>query len=209
MTKILHFPHKNRINKFGASSSETSAPGWDSGLIPADSTTPNLTSGSTPSVEEEMSISLMLAVWPLKSLTIHEKFILMALADYANSDAVCWPCMATLAEKAAMSKATARKAVASLESKGLLYRSFRTGHATKYHIKLTPLQSSGVEDRPHSKRAPLRSNTAHHPATMERQNLSLEPVKKQQDFSCEEKEEREVSPELREMLDNLYNGMKA
>lgn len=205
---ILTFPHKKRINGIGVAPRNKYVEKGQR-IASADSLAQSLTSQHANCARVDMSISLMLAVWPIKSLTTNEKFVLIALADYANSDAVCWPCMSTLAEKTAMSKACARKAVASLEGKGLLHRSFRTGHATKYHIKLTPLQSGGVDSRPHSKRVPPLSNVAHHPATMERQNLSLEPVKKQQAFSFENKEEREVTPELREMLDNLYKSIKA
>lgn len=93
-----------------------------------------------------------------------------------------------LSRASAMSKASARKAIASLEAKGLLQRKYRTGHATKYHLKITPLQCGGVSKQPFSNTALPRSNRAHHPAVMERQNLPLEPVKNLEGLSLENNE---------------------
>lgn len=135
MTKILHFPHKERKMEFGASSSENQYPGRDSGLISADSTTPNLTSGSTPSVEEEMCVKLMAAIWPL-DIPIIEKAVLVALADYVNKDDVdsCYPGLESLSLKCRLSKRQLLRHLKTLEKKGFLRRKFRSNHSTIYVI---------------------------------------------------------------------------
>ena len=65
MTKILHFPHKERKMEFGATRSENRTR-MGQQLAVADSTTANLTIRSTPTVEEEMAHRYVAAVLPIK-----------------------------------------------------------------------------------------------------------------------------------------------
>ena len=43
-----------------------------------------------------MSIKIMSKVWSLEYLDIKEKMVLLALADAANDDGICWPKNTTL-----------------------------------------------------------------------------------------------------------------
>ena len=50
-----------------------------------------------------MSVRLMTEVWAV-SLPDSEKLVLLALADCANDEGLCWPSMATLARKCSNSE---------------------------------------------------------------------------------------------------------
>lgn len=93
-----------------------------------------------------MSIQIMTLVWKL-NLPDSEKLALLALADNANDEGVCWPSMATLARKCSKSDRTVQRSIQSLEEKGHLTREERPGKGVLYHIhprqddtpeKLTP-----------------------------------------------------------------------
>lgn len=60
--------------------------------------------------------------WAFKQegLTMTEKFVLIALADYANENHMCFPAHEKTAKRVAASKSTVQRAVKGLENKGLL-----------------------------------------------------------------------------------------
>lgn len=60
--------------------------------------------------------------WAFKQegLTMAEKFVLIALADYANEAHMCFPAHEKTANRVAASRSTVKRAVKSLEQKGLL-----------------------------------------------------------------------------------------
>lgn len=60
--------------------------------------------------------------WAFKQegLTMTEKFVLIALADYANESHMCFPAHEKTAKRVAASKSTVQRAVKGLEDKGLL-----------------------------------------------------------------------------------------
>jgi hypothetical protein len=70
-----------------------------------------------------MSIRLMTDVWDIPNVgSATVRLVLLALADQASDDGVCWPFMATIASRADCGLSSARKACAELESQGLLTR---------------------------------------------------------------------------------------
>lgn len=75
----------------------------------------------------------MTAVWELR-LPDSEKLALLALADCANDEGLCWPSMATLARKCSKSDRTLQKAVMALCEKGHLSRDERPGKGVLYRI---------------------------------------------------------------------------
>jgi hypothetical protein len=73
-----------------------------------------------------MSISIMSAVWKNGPPNSTERFVLLALADYANDAGQgINPAFATIAKKCAISRRTAIRAVDSLIEQGYLARSLR------------------------------------------------------------------------------------
>lgn len=67
-----------------------------------------------------MSIRVMTAVWDNAGVQGSELLVLLALADWADDNGVCWPAMSTLADKARISERSAQRACRSLVEKGLL-----------------------------------------------------------------------------------------
>ncbi|SNT07175.1 Helix-turn-helix domain-containing protein [Sphingomonas laterariae] len=80
-----------------------------------------------------MSIRIMSAVWGLK-LGDSDKLVLLALADQANDDGVCWPSMASLAAKCSKSDRTVQAAIKSLVESGHLSRLERPGKGVRYTV---------------------------------------------------------------------------
>jgi hypothetical protein len=67
-----------------------------------------------------VSISAINAVWKLTSLPGLDKSVLLALADYANADGLCWPSVETLARKSAWSERAVQDAIRRLVEKRFL-----------------------------------------------------------------------------------------
>lgn len=66
-----------------------------------------------------MSVKLMAQVWDMEMKAI-EKIVLLALADYADDDGVCWPRQNTIAIKTGVSRQTVNQKMKQLEADGLL-----------------------------------------------------------------------------------------
>lgn len=62
----------------------------------------------------------MAQVWELPCSTHTEKLVLLALADNANDQYICWPSIETLARKTDLTEAGVRKQVKKLVTSGLL-----------------------------------------------------------------------------------------
>lgn len=63
---------------------------------------------------------------PTSEIGMTNKFVLLALADYADKDGLCFPSQATLGDKVALSERTIRTCLADLETKGLISRTPRS-----------------------------------------------------------------------------------
>ncbi|MDR0256610.1 MAG: helix-turn-helix domain-containing protein [Stenotrophomonas maltophilia] len=83
-----------------------------------------------------MSTIIMSQCWPLQSLSVTQKAVLISLADQANDDGVCWPAVGTIAARCCMSARAVRTAMDHLEAVGLLTRDRRFNSSTVY--KVTP-----------------------------------------------------------------------
>lgn len=56
-----------------------------------------------------MSIKLMSAIWHNGPSSQTERFVMLALADYANDDGVCWPSVTAIAEKTCITERSVRR----------------------------------------------------------------------------------------------------
>lgn len=72
-----------------------------------------------------MSVEAMAWAWKQGDLNDGEKLTLMALADHAHDDGVCWPSNGLLAKKLGVSDRAVRGRIEKLEAKGLLRREER------------------------------------------------------------------------------------
>ena len=88
-----------------------------------------------------MSVRIMTAVWTV-NLPDSEKIVLLALADSANDEGLCWPSMATLASKCSKSDRTVQAAIKSLVARGHMSRSEVPGKGCRYIIHPTPEATS-------------------------------------------------------------------
>lgn len=88
-----------------------------------------------------MSIRWMTAVFDALRPHGADRLMLVALADNANDEGVCWPSIPTLAKKCAVEPRTAQRTIRRLEEKGYLVTEDRPGKSTVYHLQrdaLTP-----------------------------------------------------------------------
>ncbi|KKM01018.1 hypothetical protein LCGC14_1798610 [marine sediment metagenome] len=96
-----------------------------------------------------MSIALMTKVWESELPTHTHKFILLAFADHASDDGLCWPSVTRIARRSQLSRRQTQRIITDLKKLGVL--ALLEGH--KHHQtplyklrgdKLTPLPSSEV-----------------------------------------------------------------
>ena len=73
-----------------------------------------------------MSVRAMTWVWGLEELPQKETLVLLALADQANDEGLCWPRLDTLAPKSRMSVRSVKRAVAFLRRAGLVETTIRS-----------------------------------------------------------------------------------
>lgn len=88
-----------------------------------------------------MSIRLMSDIWKsAKDVKSERLIVLLALADWANDEGLCWPKMETIAEKARTSKDGASRIVAWLEEEGYLTieRGTGRGNNSTYIVHTEP-----------------------------------------------------------------------
>lgn len=65
-----------------------------------------------------MSVEVMACVWRSSRQKGGKLLVLLAMADFANDEGLCWPSVATLAKKARLSDRQAQRALRELESDG-------------------------------------------------------------------------------------------
>lgn len=82
------------------------------------------------------------------------KIVLLALADYANGDGVCFPGQQSLAKKCSIAERTLRDKLTRLEELGLVARRRRQdsdGYRTSDEYRLLPANPAGRDVRPTGK----------------------------------------------------------
>lgn len=98
-----------------------------------------------------MSIQWMNKVWSHSNKSGATLLVLLAIADHANDDGVCWPSIATLATKARISERQAKRVIAALEADGDIevMRGDGRTHTSTYRLKndnLTPISRAEKGD---------------------------------------------------------------
>lgn len=83
-----------------------------------------------------MSIKLMTAVWEREDLSSTHKLVLLALADWANDEGLCWPSINRLAVKASLTTRAVQKSIRALEQVGFVRREEVTGKGNRYWISI-------------------------------------------------------------------------
>jgi hypothetical protein len=83
-----------------------------------------------------MSIRIMTNVWEHAGITPTQKLVLLALADWANDEGLCWPSINRLAAKSCLTPRCIQKTIRSLEDCDLIRREEVTGKGNRYWITL-------------------------------------------------------------------------
>ena len=83
-----------------------------------------------------MSIKLMTAVWEREDLTSTHKLVLLALADWANDEGLCWPSINRLAVKASLTTRGIQKSIRTLEQLGFVRREEVAGKGNRYWLTI-------------------------------------------------------------------------
>ena len=92
-----------------------------------------------------MSIKLMCAVWEMQDISSTTKLVLLALADSANDEGVCWPSLTTIARKSSLSRSTVAEVLSNLERQQVISRDRgNVGRSTVYQFLASPPAGRGV-----------------------------------------------------------------
>jgi len=98
-----------------------------------------------------VSVKVMALVWEA-DLPPMEKLVLLALADCANDEGMCWPSAPTLARKSGQGERTVRRCVQSLIAKRHLTQDQRSGTSAIYTVHPcqsgTPARAAPLPERP-------------------------------------------------------------
>lgn len=85
-----------------------------------------------------MSIRVLTKVWEIETISLSEKMVLLALADYANDDGACWPSYSRIARKSNISKRTAIRIVERFVKLGVIYKELQitdmNGYASNRYV---------------------------------------------------------------------------
>lgn len=83
-----------------------------------------------------MSIRLMTAVWEREDLASTHKLVLLALADWANDEGLCWPSISRLAIKTSMAGRSVQRIIRQLEDMKFIRREEEIGKGNRYWISI-------------------------------------------------------------------------
>lgn len=78
----------------------------------------------------------MTNVWEHQGINPTQKLVLLALADWANDEGLCWPSIKRLAVKSSLTPRCIQKTIRSLEDLGLIKREEVTGKGNRYWITI-------------------------------------------------------------------------
>jgi hypothetical protein len=81
----------------------------------------------------------MTAAWDREDLSSTQKLVLLALADWANDEGLCWPSIERVAKKSSLKKRAVQLAIRSLEEMQFIRREEVIGKGNRYWIQI-PVQ---------------------------------------------------------------------
>ncbi len=141
-----------------------------------------------------MSVKLMAKIWDDGPEAQGERFVLLALADYANDAGECWPAINSVARKCCLTERGVQKILRRLEDDGWLKTVVGGGRHGCSKYTINPERCSGVSEvRGRTRVQKTPNQSAENP-----EHGSPEPSKNHQEPS--KKDAREVLPILSEVL---------
>jgi len=108
-----------------------------------------------------MSVHVMSKVWKCAPYEGGTLLVLLALADWADDDGLCWPSVPVLAKKARLKDRQTRYALRQLEEDGFISTDEQRGrnHTNRYKINLHKLQVIEAENLHSTTLKPALSGT--------------------------------------------------
>lgn len=88
-----------------------------------------------------MANELLNLVWPLQLESSGEKFVLIALADAANTDGWCSMCADTIAYKTGLHARTVKTLLRLICKRGLIYINERLGRSSEFLVNKVALEA--------------------------------------------------------------------
>lgn len=104
-----------------------------------------------------MSIEIMSRCWKIRCVSHTQKLVLIALADNANDQGICWPSIDYLAAKCDLSRQGVIDQISKLEEKGLLKVRKTSGRSNIYEVVAT--LPTGETGQPHGRVNPVDEST--------------------------------------------------
>ena len=97
-----------------------------------------------------MSIRIMSAVWEKAPVDGGSLLVLLAMADFANDNGICWPSLPALGRKARLSERQVRRVLRDLEDAKLIMTDLGTGpHGVNtYKVLVTGDKMSALKSQP-------------------------------------------------------------
>lgn len=139
------------------------------------------------------------------------KFVLVSLADQANDDGYCWPSVAKLSIRTALSERAVQGALAELVDAGYLVRHLRTGRSTYYQL-LTPAACAPRTECTPAGAAPPPPQHVHPTpaggAPITTKELSVEPSKGRSSPAEPKKRTRKQELSLRDWIAQQPKGQE-
>lgn len=83
-----------------------------------------------------MSVRIMANVWEHPGINATQKIVLLALADWANDEGMCWPSIQRIADKCCLTTRAVQKALRAMEEMGLLRHEDGVHKSRTYWISL-------------------------------------------------------------------------
>ena len=104
---------------------------------------------------------------------------LLAMADWANDEGLCWPSVPTLAKKTRQSVANTRNCIRRMESDGAVAveRMPSAGTSNRYRINIEVLSEIGQRPKQKTKRGGRRGSKTERDQTLEESNRGAGPTK--------------------------------
>lgn len=120
-----------------------------------------------------MSIRIMSWVWDSGPADQAQTMVLLAIADFCDDSGMCWPSVASIAQKARMSERNARRIIRALQDAGWLDIEEQRGRnqTNRYRVKKPDIVSARTECPPGQMEHENRTNGARKPDTA----MSAEP----------------------------------
>jgi DNA-binding MarR family transcriptional regulator len=120
-----------------------------------------------------MSVTISSACWQIEGITPTQKLVLVALADQANDDGVCWPSIKTIQRRTCLTDRAVQKSIAGLIQAGYLVRDSRYGRSSYFTV--TPEPRSPRTTFTPELDSPPPPNVVHHPPEPRSPRTVIEP----------------------------------